>query len=129
MSRTGIIAFLVWSIALVGGAFFYGGHVQKNADIAEQAQDQWNESEYLRLKNRKAVAAGIRTEKAQAKTDQFFQQLRAEYETDQREDPAIGCVLDPVSLRRWNQANAGPDGDATGDLDAGVQPPAPTEAR
>jgi uncharacterized protein HemX len=129
MNRTGIIAFLMWSIALVVGAFFYGGHVQKNADIADQAQDQWNESEYLRLKNRKAVAAGIRTEKAQAKTDQFFQQLRAEYETDQRKDPAIGCVLDPVSLRQWNTANAGPDGDAAGEPDAGVQPPAETDTR
>ena len=62
-----------------------------------------------RKKSRAALAAGIRTEQAQDKTNAYFDQLQATYENDKKTDPTIGCVLDPVSLRRWNAANEQPD--------------------
>ncbi|WP_409482589.1 hypothetical protein [Noviherbaspirillum sp. ST 5-3] len=123
------IGFLLWSIALGGGAFVFGTHVQHNADIADQQTERENDAEILRIKNRKGVAAGVRTEKAQARNDQFFQKLRADYESDKKQHPAAGCVLDPVSLRRWNEANAGADGDAASEPAAGVRPGADAQGR
>ncbi len=122
-------AFLAGVLVAGPAAFFSGKRIQRNADIAEQVEQRDNESELLRIKNRKSLAAGIRTQKAQAKTEAFFQELRADYENDKKNNPAAGCVLDADSLRRWNAANAGHDGDAAGEPDAGVQPPAEAEAR
>lgn len=125
--RTIGAAFLAGVLIAGPAAFFAGMRIQRNADIAEQAKQRENESELLRLKNRKSLAAGIRTQKAQAKTDAFFRELRADYENDKKDNPAAGCVLDADSLRRWNAANAGPDSDTAGEPDAGVRPPAEAE--
>lgn len=125
--RTIGAAFLAGVLIAGPAAFFAGMRIQRNADIADQAEQRENESELLRLKNRKSLAAGIRTQKAQAKTEAFFQELRADYENDKKNNPDAGCVLDADSLRRWNAANTGPDGDAAGEPDAGVQPLAEPE--
>lgn len=123
--KGGLIAgILVWSILLAIGAYLVGCHVQSNADTAAQADQKEKERKQLKRKNGKALAAGLRTEQAQAATDNTFQQLRADYETDQHKTPGIGCVLDPVSLRRWNEANAQSDGAAAGEP-AGEVPAAP----
>lgn len=129
MKRAAILFILIWTLVVAIASFMSGRGMERAAYLAEQAEQHENENELLRLKNRKAVAAGVRTEKRQAKTDAFFQELRADYENDKKQNPAAGCVLDADSLRRWNAANEGPDGGAAGEPDAGVQPPAEAEAR
>lgn len=129
MKRVAILFILIWTLVVAIASFMSGRGVERAAYLADQAEQRENESELLRLKNRKALAAGIRTQKAQAKTEAFFQELRADYENDKKHNPAAGCVLDADSLRSWNAANAGPDGDAAGEPDAGMQPPAEAEAR
>lgn len=115
------IALLLWSIVLGTGAYLVGQKHQADADHAAQLAAAENDAETLRLKNRAATAAGIRTEKAQTKTDATFQKIRSDYETEQRNDPAIGCMLDPVSLRLWNAANTQSDPAAAGEPDAGLR--------
>lgn len=111
------LALLLWSIGLGTTAYLVGQKHQADADRTAQLAVAENDAETLRIKNRAATAAGIRTEKAQAKTDTIFQKIRRDYETEQRNDPAIGCVLDPVSLRLWNAANTQSDGAAAGEPD------------
>lgn len=106
---------LVWSIILGVGSYLFGCHVQSNADVAAQADQKELERKALKRKNSKGLAAGLRTEQAQAAADTTFQQLRSDYETDQRNTPGTGCVLDPVSLRRWNEANGQSDGPTAGE--------------
>lgn len=117
--KTGI-AILLWSIILGIGAFLFGCHVQSNADVAAQAKQKEIARKQLVRKNAKGLAVGVRTEQAQAATDSTFQQLRADYETDQHNTPGIGCVLDPLSLRRWNEANGQSDSTAPGEPDGEV---------
>lgn len=111
---------LVWSIILGIGSYLFGCHVQSNADIAAQAAEKETARIALKRKNVKGLAAGVKTENAQAASDATFQQLRADYETDQHNNPGIGCVLDPVSLRRWNEANGQSDGTTPGEPDGQV---------
>lgn len=106
---------LAWSIVLAGSSYWYGGQVQANADKADQADAKELERKALKHKNTKALAAGVRTEKAQAVADASFQQIQSDYEIDQHTNPDIGCVLDPVSLRRWNEANGQSDSPAAGE--------------
>ena len=117
---------LLWSIALAGTAFMSGQRVQANADKAAQIEATEIDAENLRFKSRAALNAGLRTEQAQAKTDTIFQHIRTDYETQQRHDPAIGCVLDPVSLRLWNAANTQSDGAAASEP-AGEMPEQPAD--
>lgn len=119
-----IIVFLVWSLILGAGSFFYGQHVQANSDVAGEVKQDAKDEKVADKKRTAAVQAGIRTEQAQVSTDTFFQHLSADYENQQLSNPGIGCVLDPVSLRVWNNANAQSDSDAPGEPSAEVQPAA-----
>ena len=120
MNPSAIIAALVWSIALGAASFMFGCHTQANADQAAQLEAADNAAETQRIKNRAALGAGLRAEKAQDKTDAIFQKIRNDYETEERKAPGIGCVLDPVSLRLWNEANTQSDGAAASELADGV---------
>lgn len=120
MSRLIVFAFLAWSVTLSVGGYKFGAHVQSIEDQAAQAKGRDAEVAQAEVKQKKALAAGVRTEQAQAKTDVFFQTLRADYETDKTIYPITGCVLDPVSLRRWNAANAQSDDGAPGEPADGV---------
>ncbi|MDQ2822443.1 MAG: hypothetical protein M3Y65_19045 [Pseudomonadota bacterium] len=122
-----IACVLVWSIILGLACYLFGAHVQSNTDTAAQADQKEKERKQLKRKNLKALASGVRTQQAQAATDSNFQELRANYETDQHENPGIGCVLDPISLRRWNEANDQSDGAATRKPDGAVPATAPRE--
>lgn len=117
---TSAVIILAWSIVLGIGSYFLGVHHQRNADVTQQAEEREIENEITRLRNKQSTASGIRTEQAQAKTDAFFQKVRADYETDQHKHPGIGCVLDPDSLLRWNQANTQSDSATAGESDGGV---------
>lgn len=128
MTRLVVVAFLVWSVALSGAGYRFGVHMQANADQVEQDRKRDADAALAQRKSAKALAAGVRAEQAQANTDAFFQHLRADYETDQHNDPGIGCVLDPVSLRRWNDANAQSDGAPAGEPDDGMPQPAGPDA-
>jgi hypothetical protein len=128
MTRITVIAFLVWSIVFGAACYGFGVYVQSNASTAELVKDQKKDTQLTKAKNRKALAAGIRAEQAQVKTDTYFQHLRSDYETDQHNNPGIGCVLDPVSLRRWNDANAQSGSPAAGQPDHGLPQPTATEA-
>lgn len=124
-----VIELLLLAILSVG-SYTFGAHTQRNADIAEQAEQRDIENEIARHRNKQSTAAGIRTEKAQAKTDAFFQKLRADYETDQHNHPGIGCVLDADSLLRWNQANTQSGDGTAGQPDGEVsQDAAATQSR
>ncbi|NDP58020.1 MAG: hypothetical protein GZ090_01495 [Oxalobacteraceae bacterium] len=107
MNRILILALCigVWSAGLTVIAYNMGTRNQANADKADQLAVAENDAEILRIKNRAAAAAGMRTEIAQVKTNTVFVKIRSDYEAEQRRDPSIGCVLDPVSLRLWNAAN------------------------
>jgi hypothetical protein len=128
MKANAVACILIWSIILAIGFYLIGCHFQSNADTAAQADQRERERKQLKRKNTKALAAGVHTEQAQAASDTAFQQLRADYETDQRTTPGIGCVLDPVSLRRWNEANAQSDGAAASEPDGEVPAAAEGEA-
>lgn len=127
MTRNGLILVLAWSILLGGASYKFGVRVQKNADLADQARSDKRDRKLAARKDRKALAAGVRTEHDQAATDSYFQRLRADYETDQHNNPGIGCVLDPVSLRRWNEANTQSADAAAGEPAGEVSPPAEGE--
>ncbi|MBA5605851.1 hypothetical protein H3H36_10815 [Duganella sp. FT3S] len=99
----------------------------KNAVAMNEVKAAIKDGELKRRKDAAAVASGLRTEKAQAATDHYFNNLRTEYETEQKSNPGIGCVLDPVSLRRWNDANAQSDGAAPGEPDGGLPAAAPPD--
>lgn len=115
------VAIMVWSIGLGTAAYLAGKSRQADADAAAQLVAVENDAETLRIKNRVGTASGIRTEKAQTKTDAVFSKIRSEYEADQRRDPSIGCVLDPVSLRLWNAAATQSDGATAGEPDGSVR--------
>ena len=114
MSRPGIAiaAALAWSLLLGGACYRLGAYVQTNINQAAQSKGQTKDANLAKRKNVKALAAGVRVEQAQDATAAFFSTLRTDYETDQQNHPGIGCVLDAVSLRRWNAANSQSDGDA-----------------
>ncbi len=120
MKPTTVVCILVWSIILAIGFYLIGCHVQSNADTAAQADQKEKDRKNLKRKNGQALGAGLRTEQAQAASDTTFQRLRADYETDQKQNPGIGCVLDLVSLRRWNEANAESDGGTASQSDGQV---------
>lgn len=109
--NSALIALLA-ALALAGASFIAGQRIQANADKAAQVEATELDAENARHKNRAALDAGLRTEQAQTRTDVTFQHIRNEYETEQRVDPALGCVLDPVSLRIWNAANTQSDSGA-----------------
>lgn len=116
MSRAdAAIIFIVWSGMLGTGAFFLGDRYATAACTANEVKGERKDAKLLKQKNGRALAAGIRTEQAQDANDTFFQNLRTQYEADQNNKPGTGCVLDAVSLRRWNDANAQSDGPATGE--------------
>lgn len=127
-----LIAFLLWSILLAGGAFYMGDHYATGQAATTELKIERKDAGVLKQKNSRALAAGVRTQQAQEASDAFFQQLRTEYENDQNK-PGVGCVLDPVSLRRWNDANAQSDGPAAGEPDdevpAAAEGPAGPERR
>lgn len=123
MNRTLMLAtaLLLWSIGIGSTAYLFGQKHQADADQAAQLVAAENDAENLRIKNRAATAAGLRTEKAQTKTDATFAKIRNDYEIEQKRDPAIGCVLDPVSLRIWNAANSQSDGTAASESAGGLR--------
>lgn len=120
--KTGVIvaALLAWSLVLGGGCFALGYYIRGAVEVTKEAQTQGKEVKLKARKDRRALAAGVRTEQAQAKADTAFQRIRSDYEADQRKNPAAGCVLDADSLRRWNEANTQSDGGATGEPDGEV---------
>lgn len=120
MTARALVLVLVWTILVAVCSFLFGCHVQSNADEDQKSKAKDAERTQLKRKNTKALAAGVRVEQVQAAADTAFQQLRSAYEAEQHDDPHAGCVLDPVSLRRWNDANAQSDGGATGEPDAEV---------
>lgn len=126
MNFTAVI--LVWSIALAIGSFLAGQRVQSNADKAERLEAAEAEAENARHINRAILAAGVRTERAQAKTDATFLKIRTDYEAKQKADPSLGCVLDADSLRIWNAANAQDDDPAAASKPAGGMPAAAAAA-
>ncbi|MBX9792942.1 MAG: hypothetical protein K2Y02_01445, partial [Burkholderiaceae bacterium] len=101
---------------LAGGAFCMGDRYATGAAATSELKTERKEATAVKQKNVRALAVGVRTQQAQDEADTFFQHLRTEYENDQNK-PGTGCVLDPVSLRRWNDANAQSDGPATGEPD------------
>lgn len=114
-------AFLLWSIGIGSTTYLFGQKHQADTDQAAQLAVAENDAETLRIKNRAATAAGLRTEKAQTKTDATFVKIRNDYEIEQQANPAIGCVLDPVSLRIWNAANTQSDGAAASESAGGLR--------
>ena len=130
MSRPGIAiaAALAWSLLLGGACYRLGAYVQTNINQAAQSKGQTKDANLAKRKNVKALAAGVRVEQAQDATAAFFSTLRTDYETDQQNHPGIGCVLDAVSLRRWNAANSQSDGDATTEPADDVPPAAAVNA-
>lgn len=110
-----LIIFIVWSGLLGSGAFFLGDRYASAACVAREVQSERKDGKLLKQKNGRALAAGVRAEQAQDAADTFFQTLRTQYENDQHEHPGTGCVLDAVSLRRWNDANAQSDRAAAGE--------------
>jgi Flp pilus assembly protein TadB len=127
-TATVVIAVLAWSLLLGIGGFALGYYLRGAAQVTKEAQAQDKEVKLKARKDSKALAAGIRTERAQAATDTAFQQIRANYETDQRKNPDAGCVLDADSLRRWNEANAQSDGGPASQPDGELPTPAESEA-
>ncbi|MBC7857996.1 MAG: hypothetical protein H7Z39_04290 [Burkholderiaceae bacterium] len=127
MTRLAVIAALLWSVGLSMAGYKFGVHVQSIEGQVAQAKGRDVEVAQAEVKRGKALASGVRTERAQAKTDAFFQTLREDYEIDQTIYPNTGCVLDPVSLRRWNAANAQSDGGAPGEPADGVPEPSALE--
>lgn len=90
------------------------------ASMAREAKTASKDQRQAKRKNSAALSAGIRTEQAQAVTDTYFNKLRTDYENEKDRSPGIGCVLDPVSLRVWNDANAQSDGAAASKPDGGL---------
>lgn len=113
---------------LLIGAYFIGRQDVTAACTGEELRETQATEQLQRRKDRAGLAAGKRTEQAQLNTDRFYQNLRTTYEDEQRNDSGIGCVLDPVSLRRWNEANAQSDAPAAGKSDDGLPQPASAEA-
>lgn len=104
MTKTLWIVALVLVVMLVCAGIGYVGRGAATAGNEVKAIQQAQKTS--ERKQRAGLAAGVRTEQAQAATNTYFDQLHTAYETDQQQHPGIGCVLDPVSLRRWNDANA-----------------------
>ncbi|MFZ6644438.1 hypothetical protein ACO0LO_01870 [Undibacterium sp. TJN25] len=126
MTRIVIIAFLAWSIVLGASAYAFGAWVEHNSTAAEQVKEVAQDVKATKTKNAKALAAGVHAQQALDATDAFYQHLRSQYETDQQQNPGIGCVLDPVSLQRWNDANAQSDSTAASEPDDDVPDAATT---
>lgn len=123
------LALIAWT-AFVGVATFLVGVIATvNHYQLKEAKAETKALIKLARKSATATAVGIQTEKAQDKTDQTYQQIKSDYEADQQNNPAIGCVLDPVSLRRWNAANAGSDGATSGEPDDEVPTASTRESR
>jgi hypothetical protein len=124
-------AFIVYSGVLAAAFFDLGTRYNTNVVKGKEADVVVANASAAGKKNKAGLQAGVRAAQAQAKTDQFFQQLRSNYETDQRTHPGAGCDLDDVSLRRWNEANAGPDGAAAGEPAGAVprDPAAPGQGK
>lgn len=129
MSRAGIAvaATLAWSLLLGSACYRLGAYVQTNVAQAAQSKGQTKDARLAKRKNVTALAAGVRVEQAQDTTAAFFSTLRTDYETDQQNHPGIGCVLDAVSLRRWNAANSQSDRDTATEPADEVRPPAAIE--
>ncbi|AKU21889.1 hypothetical protein [Massilia sp. NR 4-1] len=116
-----IFIFWVALCLLVGVAGFFAGRFSASVSCdAKEVTAERVDAKAKKRKDKRALASGVRTEQAQAKTDSFFNTLRTNYENDQRVDGHVGCVLDPVSLRRWNEANAQSDGRAASEPDDGM---------
>lgn len=111
-----VSAFLLWSILLASGAFYMGVRFATGQQAAGEVTVERKEAVTVRKKNTRALAVGVQTQKAQEAADAAFQHIRTEYEPNQNM-PGIGCVLDPVSLRLWNEANAQSDGNAPSQSD------------
>lgn len=115
-----VAATLIWTAVSAGVGFAAGYYVRGTAAVTKETQEQTRATQQKARKDRKALAVGIRTEQAQIATDTAFQKIRSDYEADQRSNPHAGCVLDADSLRRWNEANAQSDRDATVEPDGSL---------
>lgn len=113
MTPRGMVAIL----ALCVVCFCLGDHYASLRCTAKEAKAERQDAKQLQRKSHRALDAGIRAQQAQDATDAFFQQLQSAYETDQQNHPGTGCVLDPVSLQRWNAANAQSDSATAGEPD------------
>lgn len=110
-------ALAAWTVLIGVGSFGAGVAITHKACQAKDVKSERKDKQLLARKNSQARAVGIKIEQAQDHTDQIYQQIKADYERDQQQNPGIGCVLDPVSLRRWNAANAQSDSAAGSEPD------------
>jgi Sec-independent protein translocase protein TatA len=120
---------LLWSLFMGVCGFSLGYYIRGAREVTKEVQAERKDANQKDRKDRKAFAAGVRTEQAQAKADTAFQRIRTDYEADQRKNPAAGCVLDPDSLRQWNAAAAQSDSEAAGQPDGEVPAAPDGEAR
>ena len=107
-----VIVALVWSLTVGGGGFALGYFVRDARQATKEVQTLRSATTTKARQDRKALAAGVRTEQANTGADHAFQTIRSDYEADLRKNPDAGCVLDADSLRRWNEANAESERDA-----------------
>lgn len=122
---TAAVTALVWTLLACCGGFGLGYYVRGARQATKEVQTLRTATVAKEKKDRQALAAGVRTEKAATGADQAFQKIRSNYEADLHKNPRAGCVLDADSLRRWNDANAESDttaGEPVGEV------PAPAEA-
>jgi Sec-independent protein translocase protein TatA len=119
---------LLWSLFMGVCGFSLGYYIRGAREVTKEVQAERKEAKQKDRKDRKAFAAGVRTEQAQAKADTAFQRIRTDYEADQRKNPGIGCVLDADSLRQWNAAAAQSDSQAAGQPDGEVPAAAEDQA-
>lgn len=115
-----VIAALVWSLMVGSGGFALGYFVRGARQATKEVQTLRSAATSKARQDRKALAAGVRTEQANSGADHAFQTIRSDYEADLRKNPYAGCVLDADSLRRWNEANAESERDAAGEPAAAV---------
>ncbi|WP_143745609.1 hypothetical protein [Massilia sp. KIM] len=105
-TATAVVAVLTWSLLVGIGAYALGWFVRDARQASHEVQALRTQAKTRDRKDQVALAAGVRTERAQARADEAFQTIRTDYEADLRKNPDAGCVLDADSLRRWNEANA-----------------------
>lgn len=123
-----VVAVLVYSLVLGSSGVALGYYVRGAHEVTKELQAERKDARQKDRKDRKAFAAGVRTEQAQAKADTAFQRIRTDYEADQRKNPSIGCVLDADSMRQWNAAAAQSDSEAASQPDGEVSTTTKDEA-
>lgn len=116
-----VVAALVWSLLVGGSGFALGYLIRDLREASKEVQTLRTAATTKARQDRQSLQAGVRTARAHAGAEQTFQTIRTDYEADLRKNPDAGCVLDAVSLRRWNEANAESERDPAGALPSAAE--------